>query len=163
MLPEKKTRFFADSMLGNIAKKLRLAGYNSKYFSNINDDEIIESAKNENRIIISRDKDLVAKSKKMGLKSILITKNDEIGQFLEIAKFSNILDFQIKGDTARCPRCNSETEYTSKFSVKEVVPPKVFEVNERFWKCKDCNQVYWEGTHIANLKKFVGEVNERLE
>ena len=163
MLPEKKTRFFVDSMLGNIAKKLRLTGYDSKYFSDIDDDAIIESAKNEDRIIISRDKDLVKKSKWIGVKSIFITNNDEVEQLLEIAKFSNIVDFQIKGDIARCPKCNSETEYISKFSVQGVVPPKVFEVNERFWKCKECNQLYWEGTHIANLQKFVGELNERLQ
>lgn len=163
MLHEQKIRFFVDAMLGNIAKKLRLLGYDSKYFSDIDDEELLQNSKKENRVIISKDHYLLRKAEKLNLKSVLVTKNSEIEQFLEISRHVNLNIFEINGDIARCPKCNSITECTEKRTIKGKVPPKIFENNERFWICKDCNQMYWEGTHITNLQKFVEEINERLQ
>ena len=67
-----KPTFFVDAMLGNIAKKLRLMGFDSMYSSNIEDEELIKQAKNEKRIIISRDEELIRKSLKIGINSIFL-------------------------------------------------------------------------------------------
>ena len=164
-MPHKESElvFFVDSMLGNIAKKLRLLGYDSKYFSDIDDEKLIDIANKENRIIISRDENLIKKSQKLGIESIFIRKNTEIDQFCEIVNYTGLGISEINGDTARCPICNSPTEYIDKISIKEKIPQKVCELNEKFWKCKNCSKIYWEGTHIKNLQKFVGEINERLQ
>ena len=47
VLPNIKNKpiFFVDAMLGNIATKLRLLGYDSKYYSDIDDEKLIDSAK----------------------------------------------------------------------------------------------------------------------
>ena len=37
---ENEPTFFVDAMLGNIAKKLRLMGFDSRYLADIEDDEI---------------------------------------------------------------------------------------------------------------------------
>jgi len=163
MPPEKANEptFFVDAMLGNIAKKLRLMGYDSMYFSSINDDELIQLAKNDKRIIISRDEDLVRKSIKNGIKSILTKNSTEIEQFRDIIKKLNLKIIEINGDRARCPNCNSKTQSIDKKNILQKIPIKVLEYNDRFWKCKSCNQIFWEGTHIKNLQKFVGELNER--
>jgi hypothetical protein len=78
--------FFVDAMLGNIAKKLRLFGYDAEYFSDIEDYELLEKAKNENRTIISKDEDLIIHAKKKDIQFIYITKEDEIEQFKELLK-----------------------------------------------------------------------------
>jgi uncharacterized protein with PIN domain len=153
--------FFVDAMLGTIAKKLRLMGYDSKYFSDIDDDELIQSAKRDERIIISKDEDLIRKSKKYGIKSILVKNTEEIEQLREIIKKINLKIIEINGDGARCPNCNSKTIVIDKKNILQKIPSKVLEYNDRFWKCKSCNQIFWEGTHIKNLQKFVGELNER--
>ena len=154
---------FVDAMLGNIAKKLRLLGYDSQYFSDIDDKELIKIAKKENRIIISKDEGLIKRSQKLGIRSIHITKKEEIEQFLEIITSINLKRIQINGNSARCPKCNSLTESIDKNSIKEKIPQGVFNSNDNFWKCKCCNQLYWEGTHIKNLQEFVGKVNEGLQ
>jgi len=153
--------FFVDAMLGNIAKKLRLMGYDSMYFSDINDDELIQVAKKDERIIISRDEDLIRKSIKYGIKSILTKNSTEIEQFRDIIKKTNLKIIKINGDRARCPNCNSKTQSIDKKNILQKIPTKVLEYNDRFWECKSCNQIFWEGTHIKNLQKFVGELNER--
>ena len=162
-LKTEESMFFVDSMLGNIAKKLRLLGYDSQYFSDIDDKRLIDSAKKENRIIISKDEELVKKAKKLGIRSVYITKEEEIDQFFEIIYFMNLKRIHINGDTARCPKCNSLTESIDKNINKEKIPQGVLKLNDKFWKCKCCNQIYWEGTHIKNLQEFVMNVNERLQ
>jgi uncharacterized protein with PIN domain len=158
---EKQLTFFVDAMLGNIAKKLRLMGYDSSYLADIEDDELIKLAKNDKRIIISRDEELIKKAQKYGLESIFVKNEEEIEQFREIIKKLNLKTIQISGDKARCPKCNSQTNLINKKNIHEEVPNKVLENNEKFWRCDNCDQIFWEGTHIKNLQKFVEELNER--
>ena len=153
--------FFVDAMLGNIAKKLRLMGYDSKYLADIEDDELINQAKKDHRIIISRDENLIRKSLKLGLEAIFVKNRQEIEQFRDIVKKSNLKNFEINGDRARCPNCNSKTESVDKKNIYKRIPNKVLEYNDKFWECKVCDKIFWEGTHIQNLQKFVRKLNER--
>lgn len=160
---ESEPIFFVDAMLGNIARKLRLLGYDLQYFSDIDDEKLIDSARKEKRIIISKDEELIKKAQKLGMRSIHITKEEEVEEFLEIINSVNLKRIQINGNIARCPKCNSLTESVDKEIIKERIPQGVLKLNDKFWICKYCNQIYWEGTHIKNLQEFVGKVNERLQ
>ena len=84
MQPKKSPMFFVDAMLGNIAKKLRLMGFDAKYSSDIEDESLIQVAAQENRIVISRDMDLVRSSKKNKIIAMHIQGETEIDQFHEI-------------------------------------------------------------------------------
>ena len=151
--------FLVDGMLGNIAKKLRLFGFDSEYFSDIDDSKLIEKAKNENRIIISRDCHLIDRAKKNEVLSIYVKKEKEIEQFLEILETTNLQIDEISGDVARCTKCNSTTSQISKLKIGNKVPQGVLEFNDKFWKCDKCDQIYWEGTHIENLQEFAHKIN----
>jgi uncharacterized protein with PIN domain len=154
-------------MLGNIAKKLRLMGYDSKYEADIGDDDLVNSAQKDLRIIISRDENLIKKASKFGIESIFLEKQDEIKQFHEIinrlglksikingdnARINRLglKSIKINGDNARCPLCNSETNPIEKHNISDKIPAKVLEKNEKFWKCKNCGKIFWEGSHIKN-------------
>ncbi|MDO8640685.1 MAG: Mut7-C RNAse domain-containing protein, partial [Nitrosarchaeum sp.] len=121
------------------------------------------SARKEKRIIISKDEELIKRTQKLGIRSIHITKEEEIEQFFEIINSVDLKRIQINGNIARCPKCNSLTESVDKDIIKEKIPQGVLKSNDEFWRCRCCNQVYWEGTHIKNLQEFVGKVNERLQ
>ncbi|NJK78008.1 MAG: hypothetical protein HC944_03825 [Nanoarchaeota archaeon] len=155
--------FFVDAMLGNIARKLRLLGYDSKYFSDINDTKLIDIAIKDKRIIISKDYELILRAQKFGIQTIYITKQKLIEQFLELTNKICLKNFEINGNIARCTKCNSLTESIDKNNYKEKIPPRVFNLNENYWRCKNCDKIYWEGTHIKNLQVFVGQINERLQ
>ncbi len=150
--------FLVDAMLGNIAKKLRLFGFDSEYVSDIDDSKLIETAKNENRTIISRDRNLIDRAKKNEISSVYITKENEIEQFLEIIKTTHLQFDEISGDSARCTKCNSPTSQIDKLEIKNKIPPGVLEYHDKFWKCDRCDQIYWEGTHIKNLQVFVHKI-----
>jgi len=153
--------FLVDAMLGNIARKLRLMGFDCMYDSQINDDELIKQANKDNRIIISRDCDLIRKSLKIGMRSILLENKDELDQLLEIIKKLKLKKVEISGDNARCPKCNFKTETIKKESVHSKIPKKVLENNEKFWICRNCNKIFWEGSHMINLQKLTSELNEK--
>ena len=163
MRPENENypTFFVDAMLGNIARKLRLMGFDSKYEHDIDDDDLINLAKKDNRIIISRDENLVKKALKLGIKSIFLEKNQETKQFQEIIDKLDLKKIEINGEKARCPLCNFETIPVNKNKISNIVPKKVLDQNEKFWKCTNCSKIFWEGSHIDNLQKFVSELNER--
>ena len=161
-MSDEKPIFLVDAMLGKLAKKLRLLGYDSLYSSSIEDDEIVRLAKNEKRILITKDVPLSQKAKKQQIETVQITKNDEIEQFLQINEKTKLGKCTVSGNNSRCPVCNGELQYIEKKDVVEKVPSGVFENMNDFWTCKQCKKIYWEGTHIKNLQKFTTKLNDRL-
>ena len=157
-----KPIFLVDAMLGNIAKKLRLLGYDSEYFSGIDDDELISKAKNENRILLSKDEPLMKKAEKEAVSFIHIKNESELEQLVQIFKNFNLSKVVVSGNTARCTECNGALETIEKDLILDKVPKGVLEKINDFWKCTNCNKIYWEGTHIERLQKFVDELNEKL-
>jgi len=150
--------FLVDGMLGNVAKKLLLLGYDTDYFSDMNDSELIKKAKHENRVIISKDRQLISNAKKSSITTIQITKDNEIEQFLEILNTVHLEVNDINGNAARCTKCNSQTTEISKTEISDKVPSKVLEFNQKFWECDKCKQIYWEGTHVKKLQDFVNKI-----
>ena len=157
-----KPIFFVDAMLGNIAKKLRLFGYDSEYSSDINDNDLIMRVKNENRILITKDTLLSKIAQKEKISVIQVTKNTEMEQLVQIFKILKLGEIVVNGNNARCTKCNGELKTTDKDIILNQVPKGVIEKIDKFWKCTNCNKVYWEGTHIEKLQKFVVELNGKL-
>lgn len=157
-----KPLFIVDAMLGKLAKKLRLLGYDSHYSSSIDDNEIIQQAINENRMLITKDVPLVHKAKKKQILTIQITSDDEIEQLLQINEKTKLGKCSVSGSSSRCPICNGELHYIDKNDISEKIPSGVFENMNDFWTCKECKKIYWEGTHIKNLQRFTTKLNERL-
>jgi len=154
--------FLVDGMLGNIARKLQLLGYDSEYLSDVDDLKLIKKAKNEQRVIISKDHDLISKAKKHGIMSIHLTKENEIDQFLEILEDVPLELNSISGETARCTKCNSLTSTIPKSKVIDKVSQGVLEFNNEFWKCDKCEQIYCEGTHIKKLQEFLDKIKQQF-
>jgi uncharacterized protein with PIN domain len=157
-----KPIFLVDAMLGNIAKKLRLLGYDSEYSSDSKDDELILKAKNENRILLTKDEPLLKKAEKQAISVIHIKSDTELKQLVQIFKNFKLSKVVVSGNTARCTECNGELVTIEKDMVMDKVPKGVLEKIDNFWNCTNCNKIYWEGTHIERLQKFVDELNEKL-
>ena len=152
--------FLVDAMLGHIARRLRLLGFDSEYFSDISDSELIKKAQTRCGIIMSRDYSLIQRAKKKGVSTIYVSKENKFEQFLEIIKITGMKIKKISGDTARCTKCNAETFRIEKSEIETQIPPLILQQNDLFWKCEKCPQIYWEGTHIKNLQKFVEVVKQ---
>lgn len=155
--------FAVDAMLGNLAKKLRILGYNAKYSSSIEDDELIELARKENRIILTKDELLTKNAEKSGIMSVLIRGNDEIEQIIQIRTAIGLSNFVMDTNFSRCVSCNGKLQLINKSSIANKVPKGVFEKQNQFWICDTCKKIYWEGTHFEKLQEFVTKLNERMK
>ncbi len=149
-----ETRFIADSMLGKLAKWLRLAGLDVMYDNVIDDDVLINKGLLENRVILTRDRNII---KRKAVKHCLLIKSDhleeQIKQFLENFKIDSL-------DKAfsRCIRCNTLLTDVQKEALTEKVPTYVWDTNDNFKRCNSCNRIYWAGTHRENAERFLKKV-----
>ena len=162
-MSEKKPNFIVDAMLGNLAKKLRILGYDSKYFSSIEDDKLIAIAKNEKRVILTKDAALTKIAEKQNVDSVLIRGNDEFEQIAQINPKIKLEKFVMDTNNSRCIVCNGNFQSVEKYRTIGKVPEGILEREERFWMCDSCKKIYWEGTHFEKLQEFVNKLNNRLQ
>ena len=162
LVKNKKPIFLVDAMLGKLAKKLRILGFDTVYSSDKEDNELIQIAKNEKRILITKDVQLAKKCTKNQVETIELTGLDEIEQFVQINDKVNLGKLLVKGSVSRCTLCNGVLEIIEKKYVQNSIPDGVLENSEEFWKCKNCKKIYWEGSHITNLQKFLEKLNDKL-
>lgn len=160
---DQRPDFVVDAMLGNLAKKLRILGFDSKYFSSIEDNKLIELAKNEKRVILTKDEQLAKGAEKMKILAVLIEDQDEINQINQIATRFGLSNFVIDPNFSRCVNCNGKLEYIEKSTVVNKVPAGVYEIQDQFWVCRDCGKIYWAGTHFNRLQEFLLRLNQRLK
>jgi len=143
-------RFLCDQMLGTLAKWLRLFGFDTYYAnSEIDDNNILEIAKKEKRVLISRDKELIIRAKKKKVEVFEI-KTTDLDRQLKLVL--NNIDMDEKAILTRCSLCNSLVEEIDKKDVVDFVPEKVFKNNDKFWFCSECKKYYWMGSHYDKIK-----------
>ena len=149
-------------MLGKLAKKLRLLGFDTFYSSSIADNKIIIMAKNEKRILLTKDRVLAHLAPKNEIKTVTISSDNELDQFRQIKEKVSLDGFAIEGKISRCTNCNGKLLQIDNEKTIGKVPDGVTRNFKEFWECEECKKIYWEGTHIKNLQNFVLELNEKL-
>ena len=58
-VPSKEYQFIADAMLGRLARWLRFLGFDTLYYPDIPDSDLVRIAREQNRYILTRDSRLV--------------------------------------------------------------------------------------------------------
>ncbi|HDN80063.1 MAG TPA: hypothetical protein ENG33_06340, partial [Chloroflexi bacterium] len=114
-------KFLADSMLGSLAKWLRILGYDTLYFPNMEDSELARLAMKEGRVLLTRDQEL---ARRKGLKALLI-KSEKLQE--QITQVFRELNLEKKNPFSRCPVCNTPLQPVDKEAVRGRVPAYVFE------------------------------------
>ena len=146
-----RERFVADSMLGTLAKWLRILGYDVLYFRQIRDEDLILTARKEGRILLTRDKELARKFENSLYVPYLSTK-DQL-RFV-VKRFGLSAD----GFLSRCAIDNSPLERVPKEEVVGKVPEGVLERVDEFWRCPVCGRIYWRGTHVREMENWLREL-----
>lgn len=142
-------KFIVDSMLGKLAKRLRLLGHDTYFDPALDDREILKISKLEGRTIVTRDTGLC---RVRGAKAILIRSTELNEQLKEFSKLARIR-FDTRTSFSRCPECNTPVEEVKKEKIKKIIPKFVYESMNRFSYCPRCKKAYWQGTHYEKLLK----------
>ncbi|HBU69324.1 MAG TPA: hypothetical protein DEE98_02960 [Elusimicrobia bacterium] len=137
-------KFSVDFMLGRLARRLRILGYDARYFTPSDRASMLLESLREDRVILTRDHNLSAKK---SLRLVLIESQDISQQIRSLAGLKLINTSGGKIFT-RCSACNTLTLAVSdREEVKDKVPQYVFNTAPAFSKCPGCGKIYWEGTH----------------
>lgn len=142
-------RFICDHMLGTLARWLRLLGFDVLYPGPIPDREIIEIAAGEDRIILTRDKELGSTERVQAL----YVESDNLEE--QLLSTMAELGLEVTDPMSRCSLCNSPIEKVEKSDVEGNVPEGVFGRQEEFWFCRKCNKYYWQGSHWDRISRTI--------
>ena len=155
----RKPKFVADVHLGRLTRYLRMMGVDVLYKNDFNDDEIVRISIKERRAILTRDRGILKRNEVTHGYWIRTIKVEE--QVEEVLKRFN-LQKEIKEFT-RCIKCNELLKPIKKETIIDLLPPKVANSQNDFYRCPGCNKIYWKGTHYLRMLKFIQSIknNER--
>ncbi|MGH8727899.1 MAG: Mut7-C RNAse domain-containing protein [Burkholderiales bacterium] len=144
--PLRRTRFIADAHLGRLAKYLRILGFDTLYDGNYSDLEIVRIATGEHRIVLTRDRALLMHKLITHGCYVHATKpREQLNEIL--ARLDLYRSFK---PFSRCLRCNEELEEANRESLNGRVPGEY----DRFWTCRQCDHIYWQGSHWQRMRAY---------
>jgi hypothetical protein len=149
-------KFLLDGMLGSLARWMRICGYDAEYRRDMDDDSLMEEAMETERILLTRDKTLVERSKKLGIKTIYVSGESIVDRLRRVRDECNI---NLEPVISRCPKCNGILEEVEEEEIRAEIPPVSLDIFDHFWKCSSCGSVFWKGSHWDNIKQVVSQID----
>ena len=147
-------RFVADAHLGQLARNLRMLGFDVLYRNDYPDAEVARIAATEERVVLTRDRDLLIRREiRYGcyLHSLLA---DE--QAVEVLARFRLAD--AAQAFSRCLSCNGLLRQVERECVEHRIPVHSREHYDIFYECESCAQVYWEGSHVERMRLRVARM-----
>jgi len=132
--------YIVDTMLGKLARHLRIFGYDTIYSTDLDDDRIIEMARG-GRTIITRDRELVKRAHIKGLDALLIESTGLEQALAQMIEEGLVRKSDLRIGT-RCSLCNSLLD----------------KCDNGTWICVACGQRYWLGGHWRNISELMRRV-----
>jgi uncharacterized protein with PIN domain len=154
-------KFIVDSNVGRLATWLRIAGFDTLFINDLDDNRLVRLALSEGRALLTKDTQILKRrvATTGRLKVILIESEEVKAQLRQVVKTLNLGD-QINPFTL-CLECNQPLVPREKEDVKELVPPYIFQTQTQYMQCPTCHRVYWRGTHwqrmSGELERIVSE------
>lgn len=138
--------FIADCHLGKLAKYLRFMGYDTLFFTHIEDNRLIQLANAQQRIILTRDRELSQR------KNAPVFFLDPVDLDAQMHCMIHRFDLQERtSHSRRCLLCNVGLKQIDKTQIAHRLPENVRETREHFEYCPACNRLYWHGNHYEKM------------
>ena len=148
-------KFLADRTLGKLAKELRMLGYDTIYYREEDAHLMIQLARQEGRVILTRNTKL--KPKRSDDRIIRVTQDDPSLQLKELIQKEHI-SFNEGNLFSRCLLCNVLLDEIPRGEAEGKVPEFIFYQQKAFFRCPQCQRIYWPGSHQNNMHKKVEEL-----
>jgi len=157
--PLRKPKFILDVHLGKLAKLMRILGFDTLYENNYTDGQIVGISKVEKRAILTRDLGILKRNEVTHGYFVRNIKAEK--QIIEIIERFNL--HKLINPFSRCLECNALLEPVEKETVLKRLPPKVKISQNKFWICRNCNKIYWKGTHYKKMEKLLEKLNLKYQ
>jgi len=151
-------RFVADAHLGKLARHLRMLGHDTLWeasFSDLKDEELLRLAREERRSLLTCDRALAETAGRH--QALRILSQSPPQQLIEVLAHFQLGDDARsgKGFLTRCLQCNSLILPLPPHQVTDRVPGHLLLEFDTFYLCPRCEQVYWNGSHVARMREWV--------
>jgi uncharacterized protein with PIN domain len=143
------TTLICDEMLAGLARWLRGAGHDTALAqAGASDALLIETARAEKRLLLSRDRALVAAAGAAGAPALLLTGD---GIDAQAAELSAVPIDWISAPFTRCVVDNALLHPADAAEVARI-PPRSQVVPGPILACPCCRRVYWPGSHVRRMR-----------
>lgn len=154
----REPKFIIEASLGKLAKYLRLLGFDTLYRTDYSFSSVIEIAKKDKRIVLTREEGKLSKGK-MITHGYRIKAMDPKKQTEEIIVkfdlFSKINPFSI------CLECNVKIIAVEKNKIVNRLPLNIGRHFNEFCICPKCKRIYWPGSHYRTMSEFIRQIRKR--
>lgn len=151
--PLRETKFVLDVHLGKLARYLRMLGFDTVFYRDLTDMDLVSISILEKRSLLTRDRRL------------LMRKDLERGYWI---RHELVLDqvyevfqrFDLSGSVrwfSICTLCNGKLQVVEEKKAREQLPDFIFTENAVFYQCEICHHVYWNGSHGERFKQSIDE------
>ena len=148
---EAPPRFVADAHLGGLARYLRMAGFDTLYSNDLTDDTVEALAIDEQRTILTRDRELLKRRTITHGCFVRAIRPEE--QFRELARRLGLS--RVARPFSLCLHCNAPLRAVPKAEVLAQLPDSVRDTQDAFSKCDRCGRVYWKGSHYQRMAALI--------
>jgi len=150
-------RFLCDGHLGKLARLLRVMGFDTAWDDSWSEARMARRGLNENRTVLSRSLSLLKRAAMDN--AMLIRRDNPDDQAAEVlGRFLLADQIQMFG---RCSKCNGLIGEVPKAQVSIRIPPKTAKWLDTYYLCRECDQLFWEGTHVIALRLRVAKILAR--
>jgi uncharacterized protein with PIN domain len=147
-----ETKLVADAMLGSLARKLRAFGFDTSYFKDGDDSDLLALANSEGRVLLTSDRNLAQRAKLRGTRALLVVGGKESQRITSLRQQASSSRISLIPGPPRCSVCNGRLESHARSLVIGAVPPSVQRLHRKFYRCTDCGRYYWRGAHWKKLR-----------
>jgi uncharacterized protein with PIN domain len=149
-------KFVIDGMFGKLTRWLRMLGHDVKYENGLDDKTLVNVAKTEERILLTRDVELYQQATSSHVEAFLVEGKSE-AERLAILSTRFDLSLEFNPLVSRCPKCNTKIRAANKEEIGYKIPPSTKAFYEDFWECPKCGKVYWQGAHWSRIAETLND------
>ncbi|WP_042203839.1 Mut7-C RNAse domain-containing protein [Nitratifractor salsuginis] len=153
-----KPAFIADAHLGKLARHLRFGGWDTLYFPSIADGELLNLARIQERILLTRDRGIHLGK---GVRLHRLEAEELLPALIELAETFDLADTY--DPFTRCMVCNTELQPIEADAVRGKVPPLVSRHFHTFKTCPHCQRIYWPGDHYQRMLEEWKEIFTQVQ
>jgi uncharacterized protein len=155
------TRFIVDAMLGSLARKLRIFGFDTLYFREGSDSDLERVAKADDRVIITSDRGLARHANRHGITALEVGGETDHARLESLIVQARSATLAIRPGSPRCAICNSELERVGRDVAAGSLPESVASRHRLYYRCPACRKLYWRGGHWSRLGKLSPLIRHR--
>ncbi len=143
--------FVLDGHLGQLARYLRMLGFDTRYQTDCDDPELARIADDEGRILLTRDLGLLKRSRVPH--GAFVRATDPKQQVDDVLARYDLHD--AARPMTRCLECNGRVRPVDKADVLDELPPQTRDNFDAFVRCARCERVYWKGSHYERMQQLI--------